>query len=283
MPRLTPGNRLYFYQLFSTRLGVGVQTPLPKVEELLDEEDVDPADVGCDDVQQLLSQMPEFIKLTVFKKGRAYVTVQRREDWNQVLARAGEERQKKAPATGAKAWKHKKSSKDPKPAKPRHRRERHGGSGTEKAAMQPDGGDERAAESVASATEPVETVVRDETKAVQASESGNRATEAVQASPQPKPNVAATQLEDAGQQEGPSQQPRLTRQGSRRSPRGMSRARRPRQASFGPRRTPPPSQTARTRARMPTPPRQSMHPHRHRSPPPATRRPPRRTASPQSN
>lgn len=203
MPRLTPGNRLYFYQLFSTRLGVGVQTPLPKVEELLDEEDVDPADVGCDDVQQLLSQMPEFIKLTLFKKGRAYVTVQRREDWDQVLARAGEERQKKAPATGAKAWKHKKSSKDPKPAKPRHRRERHGGSVTEKAATQPDGGDERAAESVASATEPVETVARDETKAVQASESGNRATEAVQASPQPKPNVAATQLEDAGQQEGP--------------------------------------------------------------------------------
>lgn len=35
MPRLTPGNRLYFYQLLSTRLGVGVQTPLPKVEELL--------------------------------------------------------------------------------------------------------------------------------------------------------------------------------------------------------------------------------------------------------
>lgn len=205
MPRLTPGNRLYFYQLLSTRLGVGVQTPLPKVEELLSEEDVDPADVGCDDVQQLLSQMPEFIKLTVFKKGRTYVTVQRQEEWDQVLAHAGEERQRKAPAKGAKAWKHKKSSKDPKPAKPRHRRERRGDTDTENAAAQRDEGGARAVESAADAAEPAETVTRDEPKAAPTVEADDRATETAQVPSQAGPDATAAEAADAGRQVGPSE------------------------------------------------------------------------------
>lgn len=205
MPRLTPGNRLYFYQLLSMRLGVGVQTPLPKVEELLSEEDVDPADVGCDDVQQLLSQMPEFIKLTVFKKGRTYVTVQRQEEWDQVLARAGEERQRKAPAKGAKAWKHKKSSKEPKPAKPRHRRERRGDTDTENAAAQRDEGGARAVESAADAAEPAETVTRDEPKAAPTVEADDRATETVQVPSQAGPDATAAEAADAGRQVGPSE------------------------------------------------------------------------------
>lgn len=205
MPRLTPGNRLYFYQLLSTRLGVGVQTPLPKVEELLSEEDVDPADVGCDDVQQLLSQMPEFIKLTVFKKGRTYVTVQRQEEWDQVLAHAGEEHQRKAPAKGAKAWKHKKSSKDPKPAKPRHRRERRGDTDTENAAAQRDEGGARAVESAADAAEPAETVTRDEPKAAPTVEADDRATETAQVPSQAGPDATAAKAADAGRQVGPSE------------------------------------------------------------------------------
>lgn len=205
MPRLTPGNRLYFYQLLSTRLGVGVQTPLPKVEELLSEEDVDPADVGCDDVQQLLSQMPEFIKLTVFKKGRTYVTVQRQEEWDQVLAHAGEERQRKAPAKGAKAWKHKKSSKDPKPAKPRHRRERRGDTDTENAAAQRDEGGARAVESAADAAEPAETVTRDEPKAAPTVEADDRATETAQVPSQAGPDATTAEAADAGRQVGPSE------------------------------------------------------------------------------
>lgn len=196
MPRITPGNRLYFYQLFSTRLGVGTQTPLPKVEELLSEEDVDPADVGCDDVQQLLSQMPEFIKLTVFKKGRSYVTVQRQEEWDQVLARAGEERQKKAPATGAKAWKHKKSNKDPKPAKPRHRRERHGNADAEGAAT---------VKATADATKPADTVAHDEPKAAPAVGADGRTAEVEQVPSQPGSDASAAEAAETERQTEPSE------------------------------------------------------------------------------
>ena len=48
MPNLTPGNRLYFYQLFTQELGIGKQTTLLRVEEVLAEADVLLEDVECE-------------------------------------------------------------------------------------------------------------------------------------------------------------------------------------------------------------------------------------------
>jgi len=55
MPRITAGNHLYFYQLFCTEMGVGKQTPLARVEEILSEADVLLEDVECASIEELLS------------------------------------------------------------------------------------------------------------------------------------------------------------------------------------------------------------------------------------
>ncbi|WP_303132455.1 hypothetical protein, partial [uncultured Olsenella sp.] len=124
MPKMTAGNRLYFYQLLSTRIGTLRQVPLAQVEELFEAEDLRPEDVGAPDIQGVMELLHDFVRLTVFKKGRVYVTVQPQEDWDAVLARAAGQvaGEKAAPVAGARSWKHKKSNKDPKPAKPRHQR-----------------------------------------------------------------------------------------------------------------------------------------------------------------
>lgn len=123
MATLTPGNRLWFYQLFSERIGLSRQVPLSAVEEVIAAEGVAMADVGCADARELMEALAPFIKLTVFKKGRTYVTVVPQPEWDAVLARAKEAKPAQ-PATGAKSWRHKKSSKDPQPAKPKPRRKR---------------------------------------------------------------------------------------------------------------------------------------------------------------
>lgn len=46
MPRMTPGNRLYLYQLLSTKIGIGRQVPLSQVEELLDKDGIDIMEIG---------------------------------------------------------------------------------------------------------------------------------------------------------------------------------------------------------------------------------------------
>ena len=57
MPNLTPGNRLYFYQLFTQELGIGKQTTLLRVEEVLAEADVLLEDVECESIEQLLGEL----------------------------------------------------------------------------------------------------------------------------------------------------------------------------------------------------------------------------------
>ncbi|MBQ6410686.1 MAG: hypothetical protein IJI16_01915, partial [Atopobiaceae bacterium] len=74
MPRITEGNRLWFYQLFRDTIGHGRQASVAQVEEVLAAEDVDPEDVECTDVTQLLEALGDLVKLTVFKKGRVYAT-----------------------------------------------------------------------------------------------------------------------------------------------------------------------------------------------------------------
>ena len=121
MPRITPGNHLFFYQLFSTELGVGKQTTPQRVEEVLAEADVLLEDVECESIEQLLDELSDFMKLTVFKKGRVFVTVMPREDLDELLEKAEQPAVDKAAAAAGKSWKRNRRSKDIRPAKPRHK------------------------------------------------------------------------------------------------------------------------------------------------------------------
>ena len=118
MPKIVPGNRLYLYQLLSRELGVGKQTLLPRVEEVLLADGLVPEDLGCDDMRALCEQLGEFIKLTVFKKGYVYATVLANEEYDRALERLASAEKK--PAAGGKPWKRAKGAKALKPLKPRH-------------------------------------------------------------------------------------------------------------------------------------------------------------------
>lgn len=118
MAKITPGNRVYLYQLLSRELGVNHQTLLPRAEEALVADGLVPADLGCADMRELCEQLPEFIKLTVFKKGYVYATVLACEEYDRALERA-QDAGDKAAASG-KPWKRRRGAKALKPVKPRH-------------------------------------------------------------------------------------------------------------------------------------------------------------------
>ncbi|MDO5118465.1 MAG: hypothetical protein Q4D48_00130 [Coriobacteriales bacterium] len=122
MPSITPGNHLYFYQLFSTELGVGKQTTLQRVEEVLAEADVLLDDVDCETVEELLNELADFVKLTVFKKGRVFATVMQREDLDLLLEKAAQPVVDKSAAAAGKSWKRNRRSRDIRPTKPRHKK-----------------------------------------------------------------------------------------------------------------------------------------------------------------
>ncbi len=122
MGKVTTGNRLYFYQLLSEKIGVGKQVLIPRVDEVLAAEDIEPADLEFETTADLLAAMPEIVKLTVFKKGRVYATLIANEEFEGILERlAAPAPAEKAAKGGAKSWKKKKGPKDPTPAKPRKR------------------------------------------------------------------------------------------------------------------------------------------------------------------
>lgn len=122
MPRITAGNHLYFYQLFCTEMGVGKQTPLARVEEILSEADVLLEDVDCESIEELLGELSDFVKLTVFKKGRVFATVMAKADLDDLLEKAAQPTVDKAAAAAGKSWKRARRSKDVRPTKPRHKR-----------------------------------------------------------------------------------------------------------------------------------------------------------------
>ena len=127
MPHVTPGNRLYLYQLFVREVGAGKQTMLARIEEVLLADDIMPCDMGFEDVRSLLEELSDFVRLTVFRKGRAYATVIAQPEWDELLSELDKPHEetkdkgsgKGANKGGAKSWKRKKSRKSPKPAKPR--------------------------------------------------------------------------------------------------------------------------------------------------------------------
>ena len=115
---LTEANKLYLYRLLGEALGIGRQTFLPRAVEALAAEGITPEGLGHEDAQALFGALGDFCQLTAFKGGRFYVTVQRREDWDQALAAADASKQP-AGGKGGKPWKRKKGAL--KPARPKVR------------------------------------------------------------------------------------------------------------------------------------------------------------------
>lgn len=111
---LTLGNHIYLYRLLSEAIGCGKQTFLTQVEEALEKESLGAADLGFESTRELLEELDDFIKLTVFKGGRIYATVIAQPAWDEALAAP----QKKA-GTSGKSWKKKRGDKSIKAVKPR--------------------------------------------------------------------------------------------------------------------------------------------------------------------
>ena len=120
MARITAGNALYLYRLLGRELGVGKQTSMARVAEVLEADGIWPEDLGCADVRALCEALTDFVKVTAFKKGQVFVTVMRNEELDRMLERAGEPTAAEKAASKGKPWKHRKGAKAVKPQKPRH-------------------------------------------------------------------------------------------------------------------------------------------------------------------
>ena len=120
MAKITAGNALYLYRLLGRELGVGKQTSMARVAEVLEADGTWPEDLGCADVRALCETLTDFAKVTAFKKGQVFVTVMRNEELDRMLERAGEPTAAEKAASKGKPWKHRKGAKAVKPQKPRH-------------------------------------------------------------------------------------------------------------------------------------------------------------------
>lgn len=115
MARITAGNRLYFYLLFKSAIGVGRQVALARVAEVLEADGIAPEDLGCADVLELLGELGDIVKVTTFKKGRVFATPLANAEYDALLERASS----KGGKTPKKSFK-RKANKDAVPTKPRH-------------------------------------------------------------------------------------------------------------------------------------------------------------------
>lgn len=74
-PTLSLGNHIYLYRLLRDAIGCGKQTFMTQVEEALAAGDMAAYDLGFESTRELLEELDDCIKLTVFKGGRLYATV----------------------------------------------------------------------------------------------------------------------------------------------------------------------------------------------------------------
>lgn len=121
-PTLSLGNHIYLYRLLRDAIGCGKQTFMTQVEEALAAGDMTAYDLGFESTRELLEELNDCIKLTVFKGGRLYATVIANEAWDTALAK-GEDKPKAAKAAkGAKQSykKKKRGEKDLKAVRPKH-------------------------------------------------------------------------------------------------------------------------------------------------------------------
>lgn len=94
-PTLSLGNHIYLYRLLRDAIGCGKQTFMTQVEEALVAGDMAAYDLGFESTRELLEELDDCIKLTVFKGGRLYATVIANEAWDTALAK-GEDKPKAA-------------------------------------------------------------------------------------------------------------------------------------------------------------------------------------------
>lgn len=118
-PVLSPGNHIYLYRLLRDAIGCGKQTFMTQVEEALAAGDMAAYDLGFESTRELLEELDDCIKLTVFKGGRLYATVIANEAWDAALAK-GEDKPKAAKGTKQSYKKKKRGEKDLKAVRPKH-------------------------------------------------------------------------------------------------------------------------------------------------------------------
>lgn len=118
-PTLSLGNHIYLYRLLRDAIGCGKQTFMTQVEEALATGDMAAYDLGFESTRELLEELDDCIKLTVFKGGRLYATVIANEAWDTALAR-GEDKPKAAKGAKQSYKKKKRGEKDLKAVRPKH-------------------------------------------------------------------------------------------------------------------------------------------------------------------
>ena len=118
-PTLSLGNHIYLYRLLRDAIGCGKQTFMTQVEEALAAADMTAYDLGFESTRELLEELNDCIKLTVFKGGRLYATVIANEAWDAALAK-GEDKPKAAKGAKQSYKKKKRGEKDLKAVRPKH-------------------------------------------------------------------------------------------------------------------------------------------------------------------
>ena len=118
-PTLSLGNHIYLYRLLRDAIGCGKQTFMTQVEEALTAGDMTAYDLGFESTRELLEELDDCIKLTVFKGGRLYATVIANEAWDAALAK-GEDKPKATKGAKQSYKKKKRGEKDLKAVRPKH-------------------------------------------------------------------------------------------------------------------------------------------------------------------
>ncbi len=118
-PTLSLGSHIYLYRLLRDAIGCGKQTFMTQVEEALAAGDMTAYDLGFESTRELLEELDDCIKLTVFKGGRLYATVIANEAWDAALAK-GEDKPKTAKGAKQSYKKKKRGEKDLKAVRPKH-------------------------------------------------------------------------------------------------------------------------------------------------------------------
>lgn len=118
-PTLSLGNHIYLYRLLRDAIGCGKQTFMTQVEEALVAGDMVAYDLGFESTRELLEELDDCIKLTVFKGGRLYATVIANDAWDAALAK-GEDKPKAAKGAKQSYKKKKRGEKDLKAVRPKH-------------------------------------------------------------------------------------------------------------------------------------------------------------------
>lgn len=118
-PTLSLGNHIYLYRLLRDAIGCGKQTFMTQVEEALAAGDMAAYDLGFESTRELLEELDDCVKLTVFKGGRLYATVIANEAWDAALAK-GEDKPKATKGAKQSYKKKKRGEKDLKAVRPKH-------------------------------------------------------------------------------------------------------------------------------------------------------------------